>query len=225
MNEHALVLLPLNSLGILTDAAVVVVPWDPVDESFVTRSTRVWGVGDILLLRGRSTLVVVGLRGRGVVSSSFAGSGGTSSECCTAAGLGGLEREHERDEALRPSGMPNRSCSTWRAPDALGVVGREADAAAAGRGLGSRCGFAVGGRGVLSALADGVFLGLGVADGVMVVLVVDDSGREGMREAGFDAGFAFRGVGVRWGMVLEDGRGAGCSFFDRERDRERVRKL
>jgi hypothetical protein len=57
------------------------------------------------------------------------------------------------------------------------------------------------------------------------VLVVDESGREGMRDAGFDAGFVLRGVGVRLGIVLEDGRGVGCSFFDRERDRERVRKL
>lgn len=142
-------------------------------------------------------------------------------------GLGGLEREHERDEAFRPRGMPNRSCNTCRAPDAFGVVGREADdGAAAVDVFGSRCTFvAVDGRGVLSALAKGVFLGFGVADGVMVVLVVDDNGREGMRDAGFDAGLVLRGVGVRLGMVLEVGRGVGCSFFDRERDRERVRKL
>lgn len=163
-------------------------------------------------------------------SSSTGGSGGTSSESggAAAAGLGGREREHERDEALRPRGMPNRSCSTCRAPDALGVVGREAAVAAGAAvvaALGSRCVF-VDGRGVLSAPMAGVgFLGFGVADGVTVVLVVDDSGREGMREAGLDAGLGFRGVGARAGMVVDGGRGAGCSCFDLERDLERVRKL
>lgn len=63
-------------------------------------------------------------------------------------------------------------------------------------------------------VAGSVFLALGVA-GVTVVfvaVVVEERGREGIREAGFAPGMAV-------------GFCSGGSCFDRERDRDLVRKL
>lgn len=152
------------------------------EDVVVALVTRRTGVGDLRAARG-------------VASSSCIGSGGMSTEGLT--GLLGLDRDLDREVLFRERGIPKRSCSFWRAAEGFGVVGLDDDDGSTGAGV-----------------AGCVFLALGVA-GVTVVLVavvVEDSGREGMREAGFAPGM---GVGFC----------SGGSCFDRERDRDLVRKL
>ena len=117
-------------------------------------------------------------------------------------GRGLLGRDRDLDlEDLRPRGMLKKSCSFWRVPDGLGVAGAGGELRTTG--------------GRLEALGvDGVMV-------VLVVLVVEDSGRDWMREGGLEGSLAVLGGRRDFGL----GGGSGASFFDRERDRDLVRKL
>lgn len=169
-----------------------------------------------------------GFRALGVGLSSYhpeAGIGGASFEVFNEGwGLLGRDRDLDRDERRRASGIPKRLCIVFLVTEDLGVVGREEDGAAFSR----------------ICCCVGATLGVGSAEagrlGVaveLVVDVVDERGREGIRDAGLEplgvpgvvSGFR------RWSRLarcmrsgLEESE-SWCSCFDRERDLERVRKL